>query len=394
MKKAIHCVATLTVICLVVSVLLAFANYITAPIIRQKQDEAANAALLVVMPEGKDFVLLTEDDLASYTLPATVTKVYREAGGGYVFELTTSGYASGLVLLCGVGADGAVTGATVLSSQETLGAENSYGDRLVGRRAEDIEQVDTVTSATKTTAAYRNAVRDALLAFAVLGGADVDLRSEAEILAESLNTALPSGEGAFEKWFVIEALTGVDDVYVAENGTGYVCVIGDEYVGVKADGTVTSQTDTETAQTAAAAVATVKGAVLTELSLGSYEGLPASVQAAAVTESGSVVLTVRGAGYGILGGSSYHPASGEYIIVRVAISAEGTILDCVTLSQAESENIGDACADEAFYGQFDGKTAQNYAEVDGISGATYTTDGYKKAIGDAFAAFNVLKGGV
>ena len=135
MKKAIHCVATLTVICLVVSVLLAFANYITAPIIRQKQDEAANAALLVVMPEGKDFVLLTEDDLASYTLPATVTKVYREAGGGYVFELTTSGYASGLVLLCGVGADGAVTGATVLSSQETLGAENNYGDRLVGRRA-------------------------------------------------------------------------------------------------------------------------------------------------------------------------------------------------------------------------------------------------------------------
>ena len=43
--------------------------------------------------------------------------------------------------------------------------------------------------------------------------------------------------------------------------------------------------------------------------------------------------------------------------------------------------------------QFAGKTEENYTEIDAISGATLTTDGYKQAIQRAFAAVNLLKGG-
>ena len=51
-----------------------------------------------------------------------------------------------------------------------------------------------------------------------------------------------------------------------------------------------------------------------------------------------------------------------------------------------------ACADEKFYGQFDGKTESDYKNIDAISGATLTTNGYLKAIERAFEALNTLKG--
>ena len=41
-----------------------------------------------------------------------------------------------------------------------------------------------------------------------------------------------------------------------------------------------------------------------------------------------------------------------------------------------------------------GKTEENYTEIDAISGATLTTDGYKQAIERAFAALEILKGGM
>ncbi len=79
--------------------------------------------------------------------------------------------------------------------------------------------------------------------------------------------------------------------------------------------------------------------------------------------------------------------------MRVAISADGRILDCITVSEAETDGLGDACSDEKFYGQFDGKTEENYTEIDAISGATLTTNGYVQAIQRAFTAVNTMKGG-
>ena len=79
-------------------------------------------------------------------------------------------------------------------------------------------------------------------------------------------------------------------------------------------------------------------------------------------------------------------------MVRVSITADGRIIDCVTVSQAETEGIGDACAKESFYGQFDGKTEADYTEIDAISGATLTTNGYKQAIGRAFDCVKIFEG--
>ncbi len=390
MKKSVTSTLTLVCICAVIAVMLAITNAVTAPIIEQNNNAAANEALLEVMPNGKNF---TEIDVSAYTLPATVTKAYSEDGGGYVFQLTTTGYASGFNIMCGVNADGTVSGATCLSSGETLGYEKTFGASFTGKNAEEVAAVDTISGATRTTSAYRAAVADSINAAIILGGGSVDLRSEEEILRDNLSAALPAADGKFIKVFIVEDITGIDAIYEAENSTGYVCVVGDEMIATDMDGNVLTETSEETAQLVSDKVVLVHTSFIIDIDLTEYTDLPSYILEADVTESGNYIVTVRGAGYGINGGNEYHPASGEYIVVRVSMTPDGRILDCYTVSQAETDGIGSVCADPKFYSQFVGKTEDTYESIDAISGATLTTNGYKQAILRAFEAVTILEGG-
>ena len=386
MKKSIKNVFVLVAICAVVSVLLAITNAITAPIIAENENAGANAALFEVMPDGKRFDKM---DVSAYTLPSTVTEVFRAENGGYVFKLNTVGYSSGLVIMCGVNADGTVSGAVCLASTETLGYEKTFGALMIGKNAESIDMVDTVSGATKTTGAYRSAVKDALNAAVILGGGSVDLRTEEEILADNLSEVLPAAEGAFEKIFIVEDITGVDAIYKATNGAGYVCLMDEQFIATDATGKVIS----EESAVAESAVKKILATEVTAIALEDYEGLPSQLVSADRTSTGNYIMTIKGAGYGIVGGDEYHPASGEYIIIRVSMTADGKILDCLTVSEEETDGIGSSCADEDFYGQFVGKTEETYQDIDAIGGATLTTDGYKKAILRAFACVKIFEGG-
>ena len=102
-------------------------------------------------------------------------------------------------------------------------------------------------------------------------------------------------------------------------------------------------------------------------------------------------LKVEGAGFGV-NGDSHYGASGEYIKIRVAIAADGKIVDCYTVYQSETNGFGSVCADEEFYGQFAGKTESDYKDII-IAGSTYTTDGYHGAIKNAFKAVAIFEGG-
>ena len=227
MKNQIKSVVVLVCICLVVTVLMAVTNQFTAPIIKENQNAAENAALLVVMPDGGSFEKV---DTSTYTLPATVTEVYSAENGGYVIKLTTTGYSTGMIILCGINADGTVSGVVCLESTETLGYEKTYGENFVGKNAEVVEAVDIIAGATKTTAAYKSAIKDALNTAIILGGGSVDIRTEEEIFLDNLSAALPSAEGKFKQHFFVEVVEGVDAIYVAENNTGYVCIIGDKFI--------------------------------------------------------------------------------------------------------------------------------------------------------------------
>lgn len=388
MKNYIKSVISLTVICAVVAALLAVTNFVTAPIIEKNASSAANEALVVVMPEGTDFALV---DISTYELPATVTEVHSEASGGYVVKLTTAGYGTDMVIMCGVSAAGEITGATCLSSNETLGVEKTYGDTVAGLTSDTIEAFATVSGATMTTQAYKDALKDALNTAIILGGGSVDIRSEEEILADNLKEALPAGEGAFTQWFVTEELADVSAVYVADNGAGYVFVSGESFIAVDSEGNVLTEVADDVKATMSANAQAVAASEITEIDIAAYADMPANIDKAYKTASGNYVFELHAAGFGINGDHYYNP-SGEYIYIKASATADGRILACQTISQKETDGIGSACADSSFYSQFNGKDETNYSEIDAISGATITTNGYKTGVSKVFEAVKILEG--
>ncbi len=384
MKENIKSVAVLVSICAVIALLLAGTNALTAPIVEKNSQAAANAALLEVMPEGTSFETV---DLAGYELPATVTEAHKEVGGvGYVFTLTTKGYGSDFVIMCGVKADGTVSGAVCLSSNETLSKEKTYGENFTGKDAAGVEATDTISGATMTTAAYKNAVKDALNAAIILGGGSVDIRTPEQILADNLAAALPAGEGTFVEIFLTEELDGVDKVYGAENEMGYVCVIGEEYVGV----------DVNLNASNAAAVEAVKKLANTSLTDVDFagKGLNENITSVKKTATGNYVIEINGLGFGYFGDEEhYQPAKNIPMVIRVSVTPAGKIIDCLTVSHQESEGYGAKWGTEEYYGQFDGKTAADYQSVDTVSGATISNNGYLKAIERCLQAVTILEGG-
>ena len=388
MKKYIKSVISLTVICAAVATLLAVTNFVTAPIIEKNAASAANEALVIVMPEGTDF---TPVDISAYQLPATVTEVYTEAGGGCVVKLTTAGYGTDMVIMCGVNAAGEITGATCLSSNETLGVEKTYGDTVAGFTSDTIESLATLSGATMTTQAYKNALNDALNTAIILGGGSVDIRSEEEILADNLKEALPAGEGAFTQWFVTEDLADVSAVYVADNGAGYVFVSGESFIAVDGEGNVLTDVADDVKATMSANAQAVAASEATEIDITAYADMPANIDKAYKTASGNYVFELHTAGFGINGDHYYNP-SGEYIYIKASATADGRILACQTISQKETDGIGSACADASFYSQFNGKDETNYNDIDAIGGATITTNGYKTGVAKVFEAVKILEG--
>lgn len=391
MKKSLNNILVLVCICAIVSVILAITNAITAPAIEANEKAKVTKALLEVMPDGISFKPI---DISQTKLPSTVEEAYRAENGGYVIKLKTTGFSTGMVIMCGVRADGTVSGSKLIASSETpnIGgvAATEFANITIGKSISDIEAVDIIAGATKTTEAYRSAVRDALNAALALQGVDVEVRTEEEILQDNLAAALPSANGDFEPYFITETLNGVSRVYQAKNKSGFVCVIGEEFVGLDSEGAVLSDTSDETAATAKNAILTLLSSETSDLLPTDYEGLSSLLVSAKKTATGNYVLEINGEGYGIKG---TRKPSGKYILIRISLTSDGKIIDCMTVSQEETDGIGSVCANESFYGQFDGKTEANYGEIDAISGATTTTNGYKQAILIAFESVKIFERG-
>lgn len=386
--KHFKSVIALTVICALVAVLLALTNSVTAPKIAEMEKANANAALVIVYENGGDF---TEIDISTYDLPATVTAAYSASNGGYVIELLTSGFNPDMSIMCGIDGDGTVTGATCLKSAETNGAEKDYGDKLVGKTSEDIDAVETIAGSTKTTAAYKNAVKDAINATIILGGGSVDIRSEEEILNDNLNAALPAAEGKFVSWFMVEALENVSAVYEAENGAGYVLVSGEEFIAVGADGKVISAVSDDVKAVMESNVQLILNSSLTEVDISGYEDMPSQVKKVYKTETGNYVFDLGANGFGINGDHYFNP-SGKQIEIKASATADGDIIEVITVAQYETDGYGSGCQEASFYSQFNGKTEADYTEIEGVSGATITTNGYKTAVGKVFEAVKILEG--
>lgn len=172
-RNIIKPVIVLTCICLVVSVLLAYVNSVTSPIIAEAEQKSAQEAMAEVLSEADSFEQITIDNL-----PERVDEVYRaENGSGYVFMLTTKGYGGDMKLICGIKADGVIEACKTLSHSETSGlgsktAEDPYRNQYCGKTADTLSEVDAISGATISSTAYINAVEEAFEAFALVKEAE------------------------------------------------------------------------------------------------------------------------------------------------------------------------------------------------------------------------------
>lgn len=126
---------TLLAICAAVALLLGIVNYITKPIIDEAQ-AAKNAAAMAQVLQADEYVPFEGE------LSEGVTAIYlAKTGGadaGWVVQTVTNGSQGPITTVTGVGADGTVTGVSVIKHSETpnIGTkvvdDQSVLDRFIG----------------------------------------------------------------------------------------------------------------------------------------------------------------------------------------------------------------------------------------------------------------------
>ncbi|MBQ4273607.1 MAG: FMN-binding protein, partial [Clostridia bacterium] len=237
-------------------------------------------------------------------------------------------------------------------------------------------------------------------AFTIANGGTVDIRTPEQILQDNCNAALGTTGVTFTKWFATEILEGVDAVYVAADNSGRVFVLGELFVGVKADGTYsdTSAVNTEVPLIANTIIENSTLTEITELPEGVDKNI---VLKAYVTASGNYVFDLKASGFA---NYSYEEGYSDVevpIYISVSIDPEGKIIACVTTKQSESKGYGDVCGTDEYVDKWAGVSdgdvvistgpiGKDSTDVGAIAGATVTTKAYQKAIKAAFAAFELL----
>ena len=165
-------IAVLTIICLVITALLALTNSATEPVIRRSALERAEAARAEIIPDADGFELIEAE-----SLPAAVKEVYKATNDtGYVFMLTTMGYGGEMDLILGMDNEGKIIDVKTLKHSETKGmgsktAEEPFRSQFPGKD-EMLEGVSAISGATISSKAYLGAVADAFEAFGIVTGVE------------------------------------------------------------------------------------------------------------------------------------------------------------------------------------------------------------------------------
>ena len=403
MKSKIMPSLVLGSICLVAALLLSVVNMFTAPLIEANQAAAASGAFAEVLPGAAGQQDLTIDD--SY--PAVVKAGYKFTNG-YVFQMEVSGWSSGLIIMCGIGNDGKITGMKHIQTNDTYGLENQLNNAYTDKDINTAELIIATGATPKslTSKGYFEAVTAALQSFAIANGEAVDTRTPEEILQDNCNEALGTSKLEFTKWFATEILEGIDVVYTSTEGNVY--VIGEEFIGVKNGAAVTTTASAENQTKALTADTLIKASNTTDVTslLG---GAVANVTKVEKTDSGNYIINVLGEGYKYESNLEFVGVEEGQIEIKVAISADGKIIDVKTMKHQETNGYGSACDSEEYYEQFRGANdsdivvtvpfpdfhddqipAEGCTDIGAIANSTFTSTGYQVAIKDAFEAFNLL----
>ena len=376
------------------ALLLSVVNLFTAPIIKDREDAKALEALSEVLPGGSNFTKLELSD----KYPEAVLEAY-SADGGFVFRCVGSGRNGNVVVMIGVDSDGKITGTAIISEGESNGYKEKIYDRVVGDKSEYIGQnLDgfspiIASGATLTSNAFANAVRAALQSFVIAQGGTVDTRPPEVILQENCHNALGTEGKVFVQWYSSSVELGDAKIYVCDSGA--VVSVDKHFVGypVGSD-TPFGEPSAEALSATASAYAVYASA--TRIALADYQGIGSAVKYAYKLADDSYLLRLERKGY------KYAKSP---MIIELVIDKDGKIASCVTVAHSESAGYGYPCGTPEYYEQYNGKDSTNYTEIPNIEaekpidgatsgGATQTSNGYKDAIRQGFAAVDIFKASV
>ena len=155
-------VIVLTVICLVVTALLALTNHITSPIIAETRTQRIADSLKSVLPDSGDY---KEIEFAEDELPATVKNVYYfDKDGSYAVVLATkSAYSSGdMGITVGIDNAGKIADINITSYMESKDfGKETYPAGFKGMDANAAAGAEVYSGVTYSSKAFKKALADA-----------------------------------------------------------------------------------------------------------------------------------------------------------------------------------------------------------------------------------------
>lgn len=409
--------AVLTVICLVVSAVLAGTYQVTEPVIEAAKRAEADASRVVVLPDGKDFEQVSADGLEN------IVEAYKAGNGaGYVITGKAKGYGGDLQVMAGIDKDGKIAGVKLMDNNETQGigsktGEDAYTSQYKGKDS-TLEGVTAVSGATISSKAFQSAVTSIFQAYGSLAGVEVaapeaedykatvfpDVTEFTEISVDGAKAAYKAGDAGY--------------VLVMESkGWEYATVPMEVYVGIGNDGKIAGVAVGENGETPPVSdvlkpeylskyvgkdspdgVDNVTGA--SQTSVGIKKAVRAALElapgligdASAPAEGGDApaegeapagdlfTITTTAKGYG---------QAGE-VSVTVSIDADGKIADIAVDAESETRGVGTQAQEAAYTDSWKG-LGEGEAPA-AISGATITSNAVQEAVAKAFAAYNASKG--
>lgn len=220
-NDSVKSIVVLVSICLIVAILLAAVNSISAPVIEKHAKENESASLLKVLPDAEDFESVELPD----GCPDSIKAIYRDtAGSGFAVSLSvTSSYsATPMTYSLGISTDGRIVGVELTN----YGESKDFGDypqSYIGASSA-LEGIDVFSGATYSSNAFKNGVRDAFAVLIEMSAVSEGEKSDEQKTEELLNTVLPgclsaSGTAKLEE---ISDAEGVTAAYRARNNTGWI----------------------------------------------------------------------------------------------------------------------------------------------------------------------------
>ena len=407
--SALYKAILLGIVCTVCGLLLSLVNGLTAPIIERNALAAVEASLKEIYPDGtfKDVT----DQYISQDETGLIDGIYEAEGKGYIFTLHNNGYGGEYKFMIGYNNDGTVSGYKGLEHLETPGKgslafEGDYVDQVMSLTSKD--PMPIISGSTITTAGIGQAVNAAKAIFNGIQGIEYDPNAEPEmpekpeavaLSEEDLShrkascteegdgvfacTALGFGGAANEAKVTVKdgKVTSFEIVTGKDNGDG----VGDDaydaanlerYVGADIDSKIDSVSGaTETSESFRAMVQAALGGGNSEGGNASAEETQPmtiasedlSKRKASCTDEGDGVLACTALGFG-----------GAENKATVTVK-DGKVVSFVPEKAGDyGDEVGDNAYSENELARYTDITGDS--EVDGVSGATETSQAFRAMI--------------